>query len=61
MRFDLQVLSRVQLVLAIISTLGVIVILVVLLTRKEGVGYSIVTSFVILITCVPVGELHSPP
>ena len=61
MRFDLQVLSRVQLVLAIISTLGVIVILVVLLTRKEGVGYSIVTSFVILITCVPVGELPGSP
>lgn len=52
----LQVLGLVQLTLGIISFIGVLVILIVLLTRGEGTEYSIVTFFVLLICCVPVGE-----
>lgn len=52
----MQVLGRVQLVLGLISFLGVIVILIVLLARGEEAGYSIVISMVILVSTVPVGE-----
>lgn len=38
-----------------ISTLGVIVILIVLLARGASAGYSVVTSFVILTCAIPVG------
>lgn len=53
----LQVLGRVQLVLGLVALLGVVVVLIVLLTRGEEVGYSIVICMVLLIATVPVGKL----
>lgn len=61
-----QVLGRVQMVLGIISFFAVIVVLAVLISRGDGVGYSIVISMVLLISAVPVGRflsddpLHAP-
>lgn len=50
-----QVLGRVQLILAVISFIMVIIILAVLLSRGDGVGYSIVISIVVLVSVVPIG------
>ena len=54
-----QVLGAVQIVIGVIAFASVIVILAVLLARGEKAGYSVVTAFVILVSTVPVGELHS--
>ena len=51
----MQVLNRAQATVGVISTIGVAIILIVLLTRGASAGYSIVTSFVILTTAIPVG------
>ena len=51
----MQVLNRVTVLIAIISFLGVITIFGVLMGRGEGVGYSIVTCFVIFLAALPVG------
>lgn len=50
-----QVLNRAQACVGAISVVGVIVILIVLLCRGASAGYSIVTTFVVLSTAIPVG------
>lgn len=51
----LQILGLVQITIGILSFAGVLVILIVNLTRGEGAEYSIVIFFVLLICCIPVG------
>ena len=52
----LQVLNRLSAALAFVSFAGVLIIFLVLLVgRKAGAGYSLVTAFVIFVSSVPVG------
>ena len=56
----MQVLGLVQITIGVLSVLGVLVILIVNLTRGEGAEYSIVTFFVLLVCTIPVGKCSSP-
>lgn len=52
----LQVLNRLSAFLAAVSFFGVLIIfLVLLVARDAGVGYSLVTAFVIFVSSVPIG------
>lgn len=51
----MQVLGRVQRWLGVICFAVVIVLVAVLISRGDGIGYSIVVSMVLLVSTVPVG------
>ena len=51
----MQVLNRAQVGVAVITIMGIIVILSVLFARGASAGYTIVTSFVLLTASIPVG------
>lgn len=54
---SMQILGLVQVTIGVLSFAGVLVILIINLTRGEGAEYSVVTFFVLLVCCIPVGEL----